>query len=48
MLDDAVSLGMATEEETAALLAWKAYRVQLSRVDLETAPEIDWPLAPDA
>jgi len=48
MLDDAVSLGMATEDESASLLAWKAYRVQLSRVDLETAPEIDWPLAPDA
>lgn len=48
MLDDAVSLGMATEDESAALLAWKAYRVQLSRVDLETAPEIEWPLAPDA
>jgi len=48
LLDDAVSLGMATDDESAALLAWKAYRVQLSRVELESAPEIDWPLAPGA
>jgi hypothetical protein len=46
LLEDAVSLGMATEEETAALLVWKAYRVQLSRIDLETAPNIEWPEMP--
>ncbi|KFK91690.1 MULTISPECIES: tail fiber assembly protein [unclassified Serratia (in: enterobacteria)] len=46
-LDDAVSLGMATEEETEALQAWKAYRVQLNRVDLESAPNIEWPRSPD-
>lgn len=46
LLEDAVSLGMATEGETIALLAWKAYRVELSRVSLDTAPDINWPKEP--
>lgn len=48
LLDDAVSLGMATDVEAAALLAWKAYRVELSRVSLNTVPDIVWPCMPDA
>jgi hypothetical protein len=43
-LQDAVDLGMATDEESAALLAWKRYRVALNRVDLAKPV---WPVPPE-
>ncbi|EMM9642004.1 tail fiber assembly protein [Providencia rettgeri] len=46
-LQDAVDLGMATDEEKAQLTAWKTYRVLLNRVDTSTAPDIDWPQKPE-
>lgn len=45
---DALDLDMATEAEKAALRAWKKYRVLLNRVDISTAPDIDWPELPTA
>lgn len=45
-LQDALDLGIATEDEAAALIAWKKYRVLLARVDTSSAPEVDWPEAP--
>lgn len=45
-LQDAVDLGIATLEETAQLTEWKTYRLQLNRVDISTAPDIDWPEMP--
>ncbi|MGL9721965.1 tail fiber assembly protein [Symbiopectobacterium sp.] len=45
-LSDAVDLGMATEEESTALTEWKTYRVLLNRIDINTAPDITWPEAP--
>lgn len=45
-LQDAVDVGLATEEEVAALQAWKKYRVLLNRVDTSIAPDIDWPEKP--
>ncbi|MNL56144.1 Caudovirales tail fiber assembly protein [compost metagenome] len=42
-LEDAVELKMATKEEKAQLTAWKTYRVLLSRVDPDQAPDITWP-----
>ncbi len=45
-LQDAFDLGLATDEEKQRLLAWKKYRVLLSRVDTETAPDIEWPELP--
>lgn len=42
-LQDAVDFGEATDEETARLLAWKKYRIKLSRVDVRK-PE--WPSTP--
>ncbi|MDU4402883.1 MAG: tail fiber assembly protein [Citrobacter koseri] len=45
-LQDAVDIGMATNEETALLLEWKKYRVQVNRVDTSTAPGIEWPEQP--
>ncbi|EMB2428711.1 tail fiber assembly protein [Escherichia coli] len=46
ILQDAVDLGMATDDETKLLLAWKKYRVLLMRVDTSTAPDIEWPTPP--
>jgi hypothetical protein len=44
-LQDAVDLDMATDSDTAALKAWKTYRVLVNRVDL-TQSTADWPVAP--
>ncbi len=45
-LQDAVDLGIATAEETAALAAWKAYRVALNRLDISEGEVTDWPVPP--
>ncbi|MDT3252746.1 tail fiber assembly protein [Serratia sp. root2] len=45
-LQDAVDTEIATDAEQAALLAWKKYRVALSRIDADTAPDIAWPELP--
>ncbi|EOX5680219.1 tail fiber assembly protein [Yersinia enterocolitica] len=44
---DAVDAGIATDEETALLTNWKAYRVQLMRIKTDTAPDIEWPNQPE-
>ncbi|EOT7596680.1 tail fiber assembly protein [Yersinia enterocolitica] len=44
---DAVDAEIATDEETALLTNWKAYRVQLMRIKTDTAPDIEWPVAPE-
>ncbi|KLU15337.1 MULTISPECIES: tail fiber assembly protein [Xenorhabdus] len=46
-LQYAVDLQMATDTEQATLIAWKRYCVLLNRVDCSTAPDIDWPKAPE-
>ena len=46
-LQDAADLDIAIEAETAALAAWKQYRVLLNRVDTSTAPDISWPVQPE-
>lgn len=45
-LQDASDLGIVTDEEAASLLLWKRYRVMLNRLDLSTAPAIEWPERP--
>lgn len=47
-LQDAVDIGAATPAEEAALLAWKIYRVALSRIDqqVEFPETISWPAPP--
>lgn len=45
---DAVDAEIATDEESAALLEWKKYRVLLMRVDTTRAPDINWPAEPKA
>ena len=46
ILQDAVDLEMATEDEAAKLVEWKKYRVLLSRIDANTEADIEWPEKP--
>ena len=44
-LQDAVDLGIETEEEGQLLKAWKTYRVEVNRVDVQ-ADDLAWPPLP--
>jgi len=46
-LQDAFDLDIATDDEVKKLAAWKKYRVLLNRIDVNTAPDIDWPAVPE-
>ncbi|MCT8346584.1 tail fiber assembly protein, partial [Photorhabdus temperata] len=46
LLQDSVDLEVATDSEKAALLEWKKYRVLLTRVDVNQAPNVEWPEVP--
>lgn len=48
MLQDAVNLGMATDDENNMLRQWQAYRVMLDRVNTSSPDDIQWPELPDA
>ncbi|WP_272525833.1 tail fiber assembly protein [Providencia sp. PROV189] len=45
-VQDSIDTGLATDEEAAALQAWKKYRVLLNRIDTSLAPNIEWPEKP--
>ncbi|WP_429913869.1 tail fiber assembly protein [Klebsiella pneumoniae] len=45
ILQDAVALNMATDEEKARLTSLQTYRVLLNRVDTSLAPNILWPVS---
>jgi hypothetical protein len=45
-LQDANDMEIATDDEKSALAEWKKYRVVLSRIDVNTAPNITWPVPP--
>jgi hypothetical protein len=45
-LNDAIELGIQTEDEVTQLTEWKKYRIALSRIDTNAAPEIAWPEIP--
>lgn len=45
-LQDAIDAEIATEDEQAAYILWKKYRVALNRIDVNDAPNIDWPVKP--
>lgn len=45
VLQDAVELNMATEDEKFQLIEWKKYRVLLTRIKPEDAPD-KWPVKP--
>ena len=44
ILQDAVTLNMATDEEKIRLTSFQSYRVLLNRVDTSLAPNIVWPV----
>lgn len=46
ILQDAVDLEMATDEEVRLLPLWKKYRVLLNRIDANTSQQIKWPEEP--
>ena len=46
-LQDAVESEIASEQETQLLAEWKKYRVLVNRIDIEQAPNIDWPNHPN-
>ncbi|MFV9177470.1 tail fiber assembly protein [Serratia marcescens] len=45
-LSSAVKLGVATEAELAALELWELYSIALLRIDVNAAPDIEWPVKP--
>lgn len=45
-LTDALEMNVATEAEMIALDAWRMYRVEVARIDVEQEPLV-WPLRPD-
>uniref|UniRef100_A0A3B0MKW6 Tail fiber assembly protein from lambdoid prophage e14 n=1 Tax=Arsenophonus endosymbiont of Trialeurodes vaporariorum TaxID=235567 RepID=A0A3B0MKW6_9GAMM len=46
LLERKSRLAMASDEEKAIVNAWEIYSVQLSEVNTETAPNINWPEKP--
>lgn len=42
-----LQLGDITDEDLAKLKLWRAYVKKLDALDLDAAPEIEWPLRPD-
>ncbi|PQQ36875.1 phage tail protein, partial [Photorhabdus luminescens] len=46
LLQDSVDLEVATDSEKEALLEWRKYRVLLTRVDVNQAPDVQWPEVP--
>jgi hypothetical protein len=47
-LQDAADLKTQIEGEQAALERWKAYRIQVNRIDSSAVTDIVWPDLPDA
>ena len=45
-LQDAVDSQIASEQEIQLLAEWKKYRALVNRIDVEQAPNIDWPKQP--
>jgi predicted DNA-binding protein (UPF0278 family) len=45
-LQDAIDTEIATDEEKALYSLWKKYRALLNRIDIDTAPDIEWPEKP--
>ena len=44
---DAVDSEIATEQQVEILKKWKKYRFELNQIDVNTAPDIDWPEKPN-
>ena len=46
-LQDAVDSQIASEQEAQLLVEWKKYRVLVNRINIEQAPNIEWPENPN-
>ena len=46
-LQDAVDIGIATDDEKTTLDKWKNYRVALNRLSVTSANIVDWPAIPE-
>ncbi|MCC2034997.1 tail fiber assembly protein [Raoultella ornithinolytica] len=46
-LQDAVDIGIATDEEKSILDKWKNYRVVLNRLSVTSSSNVDWPAIPE-
>lgn len=46
-LQDAVDAEIATEQQTELLKKLKGYRFKLNQIDVNTAPNIEWPVKPE-
>ncbi|GKX62294.1 tail assembly protein [Pragia fontium] len=46
-LSDAIEFGIELDDDRDRLTAWRKYRILLNRVDIETAPNIQWPEQPE-
>ncbi|NRN30457.1 tail fiber assembly protein [Photorhabdus heterorhabditis] len=46
LIQDSVDLEIATDADKEALLEWRKYRVLLTRVDVNQAPDVQWPEQP--
>lgn len=46
-LQDAIDTEIATDDEKTLFSAWKKYRALLNRIDVNTAPNIEWPSKPE-
>ncbi|OCG02279.1 hypothetical protein A9G12_11270 [Gilliamella sp. wkB112] len=46
-LQDAVDAEIAAEQQIEMLKKWKKYRFELNQIDVNTAPNIDWPAKPE-
>ncbi|WP_404692046.1 tail fiber assembly protein [Raoultella ornithinolytica] len=47
-LQDAIDIGIATEDEKIILDKWKNYRVILNRLSVTSSNDIDWPAIPES
>lgn len=45
-LQDAIDTNIATQQEKTLLQEYKTYRVLLNRIDVNKAPDIEWPIKP--
>ena len=47
-LQDAIDADIATDAEKSLFAALKKYRVLLNRIDVNQAPDIEWPIKPES
>jgi len=47
-MKDALDGGYIEESDKQVLLDWQKYRYALTKIDISTAPNIEWPKVPDS